>query len=229
MAEEGWTVVGGPGKGGKPRDGQPPAEAASRHAEELQERQPESDSLPGWEAPPAAAPAAGRRQRQRRGFRERTREQKIADHCETIADCKREVSRHLVFASLQRAVARAAGAIAPQEQEPAAALPGVQQLVIYGLGCVEDSLVSRYQLALALLLRDLLPGLAAEPELFDPAFSDVDRGIMSNLQLNPIEVDESGARSVSTPTCFYLPHLEVSRRAASRLQHHEPLRLPGAA
>jgi hypothetical protein len=65
---------------------------------------------------------------------------------------------------------------------------------------------------MALLLRDMLPPLASPPELFDPAFSDVDRAIMQSLQLNPIQVNESGARSVAVPTLFYLPHLEVSAR-----------------
>ena len=39
----------------------------------------------------------------------------------------------------------------------------------------------RYQLGFALLLAELLPGLAAPLDAFDPAFDDVDRALLSNL------------------------------------------------
>ena len=41
--------------------------------------------------------------------------------------------------------------------------------------------LSRYQLAFALLLTELLPGLTAPLDTFDPAFDDVDRALLSNL------------------------------------------------
>lgn len=41
--------------------------------------------------------------------------------------------------------------------------------------------VFRYQLGFALLLRDLLPGLKAPLDTFDPAFDDVDRALLANL------------------------------------------------
>jgi hypothetical protein len=134
-------------------------------------------------------------------------------------DCKREVAGHAVFNSLKVAVETASEALdsdqdaAGQPAKPLLAhapkLPSVLQLVVYGLGCIEDSRVSRYQLSLALLLRDMLPNLASNPELFDPIFSDMDRMIMKALYLNAIEIDESGARPVTSPTFFYLPHCEV--------------------
>jgi hypothetical protein len=56
-----------------------------------------------------------------------------------------------------------------QQQQPVAWMASVRQLVVYGLGSMEGSATSRYQLALVLLLmQQLLPQLAAPPILFDP-------------------------------------------------------------
>ncbi|KAG2446268.1 hypothetical protein HXX76_000857 [Chlamydomonas incerta] len=126
----------------------------------------------------------------------------------------------------------------------------LRRLVVYGLGSPHESRVSRYQLALVLLLRDqVLPGLRQEPgsgpgpgaagaeagaeeagpmpsegvagaaaasvlqqggavELYDPAFDDVDMLALQKLGLQVIAVNEDGARRVSEPTLFYLPHCE---------------------
>lgn len=81
------------------------------------------------------------------------------------------------------------------------------------------------QLALALLLREHLPGLAGPPETYDPAFSDVDRALLAALGVHVIEVNEGGARAVSEPTLFYLPHCEVRRMGrmgrVGRVARHE--------
>lgn len=215
MADDDWTVVGG---NGKPRKSQPSVAATTPAMPQPQVAESSTvateTSLPGW-----SQPSNTRRQRSGRGFRERTPEQKVADHCTSVKDCKREVAEHPVFTSLKVAVEMASQAMdtspdaAGQPAEPllahAPTLPSVLQLVVYGLGCIEDSRVSRYQLSLALLLRDMLPNLATNPELFDPAFSDMDRMIMKALDLNAIEINESGARPVTSPTLFYLPHCEV--------------------
>ena len=39
----------------------------------------------------------------------------------------------------------------------------------------------RYQLGFALLLAELLPGLTEPLSMYDPAFDDVDRALLSNL------------------------------------------------
>lgn len=72
-----------------------------------------------------------------------------------------------------------------------------------------SAIYSLLQLALALLLRDHLPCLAGPPEAFDPAFTEVDAALLSQLGVTPMSVNEGGARSVSEPTLFYLPHCEV--------------------
>ena len=39
----------------------------------------------------------------------------------------------------------------------------------------------RYQLAFALLVTELLPGLVEPLDTYDPAFNDIDRALLSNL------------------------------------------------
>jgi hypothetical protein len=70
------------------------------------------------------------------------------------------------------------------------------------------------QLALALLLRDLLPGLSSPPQLFDPAFSATDAALIAALGCQVIATNEGGARVAEEQTLFYLPHCEVSRHRA---------------
>lgn len=84
---------------------------------------------------------------------------------------------------------------------------GVSALFVYGLGSVQGSRVSRYQLAMALLLAELLGSLT--PHLYDPAFTDLDTAILQQLNCQVISEDERGRRRVSQPTLFYLPHCEA--------------------
>jgi hypothetical protein len=79
----------------------------------------------------------------------------------------------------------------------------------------------RAQLALILALRDMLPGLASPPQLYDPAFTPTDAALLAALGLALIPVDERGARAAEGPTLFYLPHCEARRGRA-------PARAPGA-
>lgn len=48
------------------------------------------------------------------------------------------------------------------------------------------------------------------PQLFDPAFSDIDLLLIHTLGLAVLGTNEGGARPVHQPTMFYLPHCEVS-------------------
>ncbi|KXZ53878.1 hypothetical protein GPECTOR_6g796 [Gonium pectorale] len=85
----------------------------------------------------------------------------------------------------------------------------MRSMVVFGLGSAHDSRVSRYQLALVLLLRDrVLTGLASAVQLYDPAFDVVDRLALAQLGLQALEVNEGGARRAVGPTFFYLPHCE---------------------
>ena len=87
----------------------------------------------------------------------------------------------------------------------------LEELIIYGLGSMEDSIVSRWQLALALALRDLLSPQASallKTSAYDPAFSPCDLLIMQSLSIDVIQVNEECRRLAQTPTFFYMPHCE---------------------
>ncbi len=93
---------------------------------------------------------------------------------------RREVAASCFWAHLQQACAASSShcvllppgqsdIMPKQQQQPVAWMASVRQLVVYGLGSMEGSATSRYQLALVLLLmQQLLPQLAAPPILFDP-------------------------------------------------------------
>jgi hypothetical protein len=62
-----------------------------------------------------------------------------------------------------------------------------------------------HQLALALALQELLPGLAGPPEAFDPAFTPFDAQLLRALGFKVLAHDERCARRVVQPTLFYMP------------------------
>jgi hypothetical protein len=205
-----WVVVGGKGK---PCRSKPAAAAAGAGAAAdgapLPPQPaalpllppPPAAALPGWaDAAPGRSGSSGRRARAARSPEERLNALVAA-----VAAARADVAAAPALAHLRAAMAAAAGPPAACTWERVAAL------VVYGLGCVEDSRVSRHQLALASLLADMLPGLAARPQLFDPAFSELDTALLPRLGMEVIPVDEGGGRAAEAPTLFYLPHCEVRR------------------
>lgn len=66
------------------------------------------------------------------------------------------------------------------------------------------------QLAMVVLLQELLPGLQHPPQLFDPAFSPLDTQLLQQLGMAVIGRNEEGRRSIGGQrTLFFLPHCEV--------------------
>lgn len=159
MSDE-WVVIGGKGKPRKKRlDGaaaQPALSASMTTAAAgapppppppvPQPRAPEPP-LPGWgcgasDAPPAEwRPVGGKRGRGRRAAAAKTPEERVRDLAAAVDECRREVAATQMFSNLAAAMAQAEGAAGAQGWR----WGGVRQLVVYGLGCVEDSRVSRYQ------------------------------------------------------------------------------------
>lgn len=114
-----------------------------------------------------------------------------------------------------------------QEQlAPDWSLHNIQSLVVYGLGSLAGyqgshawpahhrhdctaGINARHQLALAMLLRQTLPGLQSPPEAFDPVFTSVDREVLACVHVDVIAHNERGRRLAKGPTVFYLPHCEA--------------------
>ncbi|CAK0732295.1 hypothetical protein CVIRNUC_000111 [Coccomyxa viridis] len=82
----------------------------------------------------------------------------------------------------------------------------VTHMVMYGLGSPKASKAARYQLAFALLITELLPGLREALDTYDPAFSDVDRALLASLGVTVHGTDEQCARVAQGQTLFYMPH-----------------------
>lgn len=85
--------------------------------------------------------------------------------------------------------------------------PWCLQVVLYGLGSIADSEISRCQLALILLLKQRFAWVG-DVEVYDPVLSQSERKVMADMGCLPIAVDEKGSRSISRPTLFYMPHCE---------------------
>jgi hypothetical protein len=148
-----------------------------------------------------------------------------------------------MYKSLRAAMASAGAGAAMEDDDGGSSTAGgfpwasVSELVVYGLGSVEGSRVSRHQAALATLLAssDVLPrvaevaaaraaateaaegaaaGDAAPPRFgivaYDPCFSRVDKQLLARLGVTVLEQDERCARRAARPAAlFYLPHLEA--------------------
>jgi hypothetical protein len=206
-ADDEWLVVGGKGKPRRNQRGSSAAALAPPTSSLPSLPLPPLPALPGWGVPaaeppppPARSGSGGRRPRAAR-----TLEERLEALAASVAVARAEVAAAPALARLRAAMA---AAVAPPAAFP---WPATRCLVVYGLGCIEDSRVSRYQLAYASILKDLLPGLAAPPQLFDPAFSKLDAALLPRLGMAVIPEDERGGRAAEAPTLFYLPHCEVGR------------------
>lgn len=103
-----------------------------------------------------------------------------------------------------------AGTVCEEEEFPVAdrLFDGVQLLVVYGLGSPQESKAARYQLALAVLLRDLLRGLSLPCEAFDPVFTPLDAALLRHWGFTVPPHNDAAARAVTARTLFYMPHCE---------------------
>lgn len=76
-------------------------------------------------------------------------------------------------------------------------------IVCYGIGQFSDSVASRFQLALLLVLKDCLK---SKVSLYDPALSPEEKEIIKLLDCLVIETNEEGKRKVDCDTLFFVPH-----------------------
>lgn len=79
------------------------------------------------------------------------------------------------------------------------------QIVVYGLGSIADSEVSRCQLALILLIKQRFSWVG-DIQVYDPVLSQSERKFMEGMGCSSIAINEEGRRSIDRPTIFYMPH-----------------------
>ncbi|KAH7436755.1 hypothetical protein KP509_05G034800 [Ceratopteris richardii] len=81
------------------------------------------------------------------------------------------------------------------------------QVIIYGLGSIADSEISRCQFALILLLKQTCSWIGPI-EVFDPVLSRSECSVIARMGCVPATKDEKGRRRITSPTLFYMPHCE---------------------
>ncbi|KAH7852411.1 hypothetical protein Vadar_024459 [Vaccinium darrowii] len=82
------------------------------------------------------------------------------------------------------------------------------QMVIYGLGSMEYSYVSQYQLAFIILLKRDFSDWIGGVEMFDPIMSPADCKVVEMFGFRVLTVNEQCKRQVEKPTLFFLPYLD---------------------
>lgn len=135
-------------------------------------------------------------------------EKSIARHKEAIADAQRELLSSKFYSNFLATLSTAT--LPTQEEEPTSLISAVKELVIYGLGSLDQlgGIHIRYQLALACQLSTLFSNLSAPPSAFDPVFSPRDHAILPLLGIDIIKENENGKRIATQPTLFFMPHCE---------------------
>ncbi|KAG5534661.1 hypothetical protein RHGRI_022700 [Rhododendron griersonianum] len=82
------------------------------------------------------------------------------------------------------------------------------QMVIYGLGSMEYSYISQYQLALVILLKRDFSHWIGGVEVFDPMMSPADCKVVEMFGCSVLAINEQCKRQVEKPTLFFLPYLD---------------------
>lgn len=87
------------------------------------------------------------------------------------------------------------------------AVPGDTQVcnvICYGLGNFAACVSARFQLALLICIRRHFSSVSVE--IYDPAFTEKERNILTSLGFTVLECNEEGKRTVRERTLFYMPH-----------------------
>ncbi|KAK3025257.1 hypothetical protein RJ639_044499 [Escallonia herrerae] len=82
------------------------------------------------------------------------------------------------------------------------------EMVVYGIGSIESSESSRWQLALAILMKRKFSWIGCM-EVFDPVISLSESRVLEALGFSVLSVNEQGRRKATRPTLFFLPHCEA--------------------
>uniref|UniRef100_A0A3P9IQG2 SRR1 domain containing n=1 Tax=Oryzias latipes TaxID=8090 RepID=A0A3P9IQG2_ORYLA len=80
------------------------------------------------------------------------------------------------------------------------------ECVCYGLGSFSSCTAARYQLAMLLLLLEVLQVSLRDCLVYDPIFSPGEQDVLRELGMTVLTENEEGKRPVTKPTLFYLMH-----------------------
>uniref|UniRef100_T1L246 SRR1-like domain-containing protein n=1 Tax=Tetranychus urticae TaxID=32264 RepID=T1L246_TETUR len=83
------------------------------------------------------------------------------------------------------------------------------QVVSYGIGRFSASKESLYQLSLLFILKNEKIVTAEEWLIYDPVFTDHEKKFLSANGFKIMDVNEKGARKITSSTFFYMPHCPI--------------------
>ncbi|KAF9961133.1 sensitivity to red-light reduced protein [Mortierella alpina] len=78
-------------------------------------------------------------------------------------------------------------------------------MVCYGIGSIESSRNSQFQLGLALCLKDILK-IRGTISIFDPAMTEYDQRLVEKLGMSVLKVNDQAKQVVEVRTLLYMPH-----------------------
>ncbi|KAG0330822.1 sensitivity to red-light reduced protein [Podila horticola] len=81
-------------------------------------------------------------------------------------------------------------------------LEQIKDIICYGIGSIESSRNSQFQLALGLCLKDISGNIS----IFDPIMTAFDQRLAENLGLEVIKVNDQAKQALQHPTLLYMPH-----------------------
>ncbi|RZB38640.1 SRR1-like protein, partial [Asbolus verrucosus] len=84
--------------------------------------------------------------------------------------------------------------------------PTVKEIICFGLGRIGECMISRYQFAFLLCLKDHYN--VGRIKVYDPVFTETDRSILESFQCDILKENFEGKYRVpdKTTTIFYMPH-----------------------
>ncbi|KAF9427611.1 sensitivity to red-light reduced protein [Entomortierella beljakovae] len=82
---------------------------------------------------------------------------------------------------------------------------GVIDMVFYGIGCIESSRNSQFQLALGLCLKEILK-ITGTVSISDPVMTEYDKKLIEKLGLLVLKANDKADEIKGNRTLFYMPH-----------------------
>ncbi|KAF9584121.1 hypothetical protein BGW38_007510 [Lunasporangiospora selenospora] len=87
----------------------------------------------------------------------------------------------------------------PENFEP------IEDIICYGIGSIESSRNSQFQLALGICLKEALQ-VKGTLSIFDPIMTDLDKELAEKLGCRVLEQNDQSYVGIKTRTLFYMPH-----------------------
>ncbi|KAF9919126.1 sensitivity to red-light reduced protein [Lobosporangium transversale] len=120
------------------------------------------------------------------------------NHCKTVSDNENDESLSMDYFG----EAQGTG-INPMDSQ--IQNNSILEMVFYGIGSIENSRNSQFQLALGICLKEILQVTGAI-SIFDPIMTEYDKELVEKLGLQVLKVNDQAKKVIKTRTLLYMPH-----------------------